>query len=321
MDTQVSTTVPGMRWLVLLPQLPPKPDYLRVKLQRRLQRLGAISLKNGVYALPDHAQTVEDCEWLRRELAADGADLLVCASTLMTGMTDAELRDRFRAASEVEFRAIAREARDALAHEDGEARSAELVRLRKVLAQAVRVDFFDAAGRDDATRSLASLEHRKTELPRSSAVARAAAITPGRTWVTRSGVFVDRIASAWLIRRFIDRRAKFKFVDGGKGYRPASNEVRFDMYQAEYTHVGDRCTFETLLDSFGLDEPALVAIAEIVHDLDCQDDKYQRPETFGIGAVLTGIRQSEPRDDKRLALGWSLFDGLYAQLVGAETKP
>lgn len=321
MDTQESATNSSVRWLVLLPQLPPKPDYLRVKLQRRLQRLGVISLKNGVYVLPERPQTVEDCEWLRRELTADGADLLVCASTLMTGMTDAELRGRFRAACDEEFRAIAREAREAVANDDRDARSAELVRLRKVLAQAVRVDFFDAAGRDEATHSLASLEHPKSEQPRSSAVARAATITPGRTWVTRSGVFVDRIASAWLIRRFIDPKAKFKFVDGGKGYRPAANELRFDMYQAEYTHVGDRCTYETLLETFGLDETALITIAEIVHDLDCQDDKYQRPEAFGIGAVLTGIRQSESRDDKRLVQGWSLFDGLYAQLARAETKP
>jgi hypothetical protein len=149
-------------------------------------------------------------------------------------------------------------------------------------------------------------------------VSLSAEVQPGRTWVTRSGVFVDRIASAWLIRRFIDPKAKFKFVDGSRGYRPTGGELRFDMYQAEYTHQGDRCTFETLLNAFGLADAALVTIGEIIHDIDLQDDKYQRPETSGINAVLTGIRQSEPRDDRRLTMGRSLFDSLYTQISRQE---
>jgi hypothetical protein len=300
-----------MSWLLLLPQLPPKPDYLRVKLQRRLQRLGAIALKNGVYALPAREQTSEDVEWLRRELAEDDAELIVCSAALLGGLSDEELVGRFQSAREEDYRALTEAAREAMANEDGDARSTVLVGLERTLATVKRTDFFEAPSASEARLSLDALAESVASRESARVATGAATVTPGRTWVTRQGVFVDRIASAWLIRRFIDPKAKFKFVDGSRGYRPSANEVRYDMFNAEFTHQGDRCTFETLLDAFALDDPALSAIAEIVHDIDCQDEKFQRAETFGIHAVLTGIRDSEPRDDRRLTMGRALFDGLH----------
>jgi hypothetical protein len=133
----------------------------------------------------------------------------------------------------------------------------------------------------------------------------------GRTWVTRQGIFVDRIASAWLIRRFIDPDARFTFV-APQGYVPAPGELRFDMFQAEYTHEGDRCTFETLLRRFALDDPALVPIAEIVHDIDLKDGKFGREDALGIERVLAGIAAAHADDATRLEHGAALFDGLYA---------
>ena len=133
------------------------------------------------------------------------------------------------------------------------------------------------------------------------------------TWVTRQGVFIDRIASAWLIRRFIDPQAEFSFVPA-RGYKPRPGDLRFDMYQGEYTHVGDRCTFETLLAEFGLDDKALAAIGEIVHDIDCKDDKFGREETAGVLAVVQGIANATKSDAERVERGAMVFDGLYAQL-------
>jgi hypothetical protein len=133
----------------------------------------------------------------------------------------------------------------------------------------------------------------------------------GRTWVTRQGVYVDRIASAWLIRRFIDPEARFKFVPA-KGYTPAPGELRFDMFEAEYTHRGDRCTFEVLLERAGLEDPALQAIAEIVHDIDLKDAKYGRDEAAGIASLITGIARAHPQDEERLAQGSAVFENLYA---------
>ena len=133
----------------------------------------------------------------------------------------------------------------------------------------------------------------------------------GRARVTRQGVHVDRIACAWLIRRFIDERATFKFVPP-RGYVTEPGELRFDMFAAEFTHEGDRCSFEVLLARSGLDDPALTAIAEIVHDVDLKDGKFGRDEASGIKMLIAGICADTRDDDQRLARGAAIFDDLYA---------
>jgi hypothetical protein len=131
-----------------------------------------------------------------------------------------------------------------------------------------------------------------------------------RTWVTRQGVYVDRIASAWLIRRFIDPEARFKFVSG-KGYRPNEGELRFDMFEAEFTHEGDKCTFEVLLERSALKDPALRAIAEIIHDIDLKDSKFGRTEVPGIRTLIEGISVATKDDLQRIARGTEVFNDLY----------
>jgi hypothetical protein len=138
----------------------------------------------------------------------------------------------------------------------------------------------------------------------------------GRTWVTRTGIKVDRMASAWLIRKFIDPRARFKFVPA-KGYQPQARELRFDMFDAEFTHEGDLCTFEVLIQRFGLSDPGLRPLAEIVHDIDLKDAKYGREEAAGIGQLVTGIAAGHADDEERLARGAALFDDLYAAHGGS----
>lgn len=132
----------------------------------------------------------------------------------------------------------------------------------------------------------------------------------GRTWVTRKGIKVDRIGSAWLIRNFIDRKARFKFV-AGQGYSPSQGELRFDMFEAEYTHEGDRCTFEVLMKQFGLDDQALRQLAEVVHDIDLKDGKFGRPETAGLDSMIAGLTVACADDETRLAQGGQLFANLY----------
>jgi hypothetical protein len=136
------------------------------------------------------------------------------------------------------------------------------------------------------------------------------------TWVTRRGVEVDRIASAWLIRRFIDPEARFKFVPA-RGYHPEAGEVRFDMFEADYTHEGDACTFETLIRRFGLEDPALHALAELVHDVDCKDEKFGRAETPGFATIVAGIVAAHADDAARLERGAAVLDDLYAHLKTA----
>lgn len=140
----------------------------------------------------------------------------------------------------------------------------------------------------------------------------------GRTWATRAGIKVDRMASAWLIRTRIDPQATFRFVTESE--RPAEGEVRFDMFEGEFTHVADRCTFEVLVDAFGLaTDTGLVALGEIVHDLDCKDERFNRPEAAGVARMIAGIVARSASDQERLEAGAVLFDTLYRSFAAASS--
>jgi hypothetical protein len=291
-------------WLLLIHQIPPKPAYLRVKVWRRLQEIGAVAIKNSVWALPARDEAHEDFRWLLREIAAGGGDGSICEAGFIEGLADEDVRALFDKARDVDYAALTEEARG-LATEENPDRPA-VAKLRRRLEAIAAIDFFGATGREVAEGLIAGLE--KHEEPSMTEI-----LPKGRVWVTREGVKVDRIASAWLVRRFIDPKARFKFVRPG-GYKPGRNEVRFDMFEAEYTHEGDRCTFEVLLARSGLDDKALAAVAEIVHDLDIKDHRYGRAETAGVGVLLAGIAGGGRGDEERLERGAALFDDLYAAL-------
>jgi hypothetical protein len=226
-------------------QLPPHPDYFRVKVWRRLKGIGAMALKNSVYVLPNGVEEREDFEWLAREIVAGGGEATLCEANFLTATSDLELT----------------------------ASSTERW----------------------------SSQHRRRR-PR------------GALWVTRRGVHVDRIASAWLIRRSIDPAADFKFVDPTM-YEPDDNELRFDMFDAEYTHIGTACTFEVLLDAFELrNDVGLSSIAEIVHDIDCKDDLFGRAETVDVACALDELYARHGSDGARLDHGSVLFESLYWML-------
>jgi hypothetical protein len=309
------------RWLLLVHQLPAKPAYLRVKIWRRLQALGAVAVKNAVHALPasDHAQ--EDFEWLLKEIVDAGGEALICWAEFIDGLTDADVRELFNAAREAAYADIGTEARALSARlagtPPGESRAelkAQLARLKNRHVQTIAIDFFDANGRQATDGLVRGLEHALAEQsiePAGERTPEPGANLTGRVWVTRTGVHVDRIACAWLVRRFIDSNASFKFVPA-KGYVPEPNELRFDMFDAEFTHEGDRCSFEVLMTRAGLDDPALDAIGEIVHDIDLKDEKFGRDEAPGIKTLINGICADTRDDDERLVRGAAIFADLYA---------
>ena len=309
-------------WLLLIHQLPAKPAYLRVKIWRRLQELGAVAVKNAVHALPMNDETQEDFEWLLREIIEGGGEAVVCEARLIDGLSDEEVRALFDRARNADYEDVAKRARSLaskLRPNSRPERLAELrvqvARLQKRLSQVVAIDFFGAVGRDQAEGLLRTLESRLnkdddvTDKARAGADRKDFGSLRGRTWVTRQGVYVDRIASAWLISRFIDPQARFKFVSG-KGYRPAEGELRFDMFEAEFTHEGDKCTFEVLLERAPKDA-ALRAIADIVHDIDLKDDKFGRTEVAGIRTLIEGISVTTKDDSERIARGTEVLNNLY----------
>jgi hypothetical protein len=310
--------------LLLIHQLPPKPPYLRVKVWRRLQSLGAVALKNSVYLLPSTEEAREDFEWTLREIVKDGGEASLCEARLVDGLTDDEVRALFLRAREGDYRALASDvrafARDAFSSSralSAEARAdaeTALRRFRKRLAEIEKIDFFAAPGREAVGGLIAGLEQRlspeRSSAPGIAPRSLAASAAKGRTWVTRKGIHVDRMACAWLIRRFIDQDAAFKFVTA-RGYAPAPGEIRFDMFDAEFTHEGDLCSFEVMLRAFELKDPALHALGEIVHDIDLKDGKFERDETPGVDHLIAGIAWLHAEDAARLEHGAVLFDALH----------
>ena len=317
-------------WLLLIHQLPAKPAYARVKVWRRLQALGAVIVKNAVYALPSNEEAQEDFAWLAREIVELGGEALVCEAELVEGLGDAELRQMFVATRNEDYARLAEEARALVARLDGATAGGERAdiatqtgRLRKQLSEIAAIDFFAADGREAVEPLIVRLEHHLSQgseamnpqqgTPTAPSAGRAA---DGKIWVTREHVQIDRIASAWLVRRFIDPAARFKFV-ATRSYAPRTNEMRFDMFEGEYTHEGDRCTFEVLLQRAGIDDPALAAIGEIIHDIDLKDGKYGREETAGIRTLMSGIAAAHREDEQRLARGAAVLDDLYEYFKAA----
>jgi hypothetical protein len=313
-----------MAWLAFTYSLPSKgSSNPRVTAWRRLQRLGAISITGGVYLLPEQPDTLESFQWLAQEISHAQGEALVIRVAAFEGLSHAAVISQFHDARRPEYEELAGRVDDLLAElpdDPPQARRLDglesLEKLRKRHAEISRRDFFKTPEGGDVAAKLAQLSARLT-----TGSTPAEAVEPvnptdfiGKVWVTRPRPFVDRLASVWLIRRFIDAGALVRYRD-----TPKPGEISFDMPNARFNHVGTLCTFEVLLASFSLDKPGLQTVAEIVHDLDLQDGLYARPETVGLEAVMSGWRQLPLSDDELEARGICLFEGLYQSLVTAET--
>lgn len=305
------------RWLLLGHQLPARSSNARVKTWRRLQQMGAVPARNAVYVLPNTAQGREEFEWIRSEIVALGGDATVfAADAISQGGTD-DLVAMFRRAREHDYRALkteldrllpkGRSRRQPAASPRGKA-ARSLRALRDRFRAIERIDFCDAPARHEAAAALAALEQavqRRQPHPGDARGLESLAGFRGRRWVTRPRPGVDRMASAWLIRRFIDPDASFAFAD-----HPAGGDVPFDMYSGEFSHRGGLCTFEVLAGRFRLRQTAVATIGQIVHDLDLNDAMYDPPEAAAIGRMVDGLRAIHPDDAALLEQGITMFDAL-----------
>jgi hypothetical protein len=310
---------PPHKWLLLIHQIPPKPAYLRNKIAKRLSRLGAVPVKNSVYVLPAAEGTLEDLQWVRREVVSGGGDAFVCEARFVDGLTEEETEARFRTARDADYHALADDLRPTITaikrkkKLDAGTRAevtASLDRARKRFEDIVAIDFFSASGREVVAGLMGDLAARLGGGAAATSSSLDRADYQARTWVTRQNIHVDRIACTWLIRRFIDPKARFKFVPG-KTYEPRNSELRFDMFDAEFTHEGDKCSFEVLIERFGLRDPGLGAIAEIVHDIDLKDGKFGRRDAEGVARVISALAGSAKDDEERVARGATLFGDLH----------
>lgn len=303
-----------MAWIAFSYSLPSKArSSPRVALWRRLRRLGAIAPKAGVYVLPGRDDCLEAFQWLAQEVEQAGGEAVVLRVERFDGLTDAELVGLFRRARKGDYDAIEAEAirleKASRKSGDRPRLRGELGRLQRAQAALGRMDFFDSPEGARVGARLARIEQALSD-SRPLAVGRASREDlRRRRWVTRPRPHVDRLACAWLIRRFINRKAVIRYADAA---RPG--EVAFDMPGAPFGHRGNLCTFQTMAAALGLDDAGVAAIAEIVHEIDLRDGRYSRPETEGVDAVLRGWLAGGLSDGELEAHGIALFEGLYAAL-------
>ena len=309
-------------WLVLVVGLPSHPSSRRVRTWRRLRALGAVALKNSVYVLPFTPESYEQLQWLTQEVQRDGGEATLLKVDRIETMDRAALVRLFNDARDLDYRRLGEQYRKLLQALDGKPgrrgaprRPVELARLGRELESLRAIDFFGAPGGAEVMRLREAVESRL-----SPADARAGGAAPplrelrGRRWVTRPRPHVDRIASAWLVKRFVDPDAEFVFAP--EDALPAG-AVPFDVLGAELGHHGDDCTFETLVQRAGLRDRRIARLAEIVHEADLRDGKYDRPEARGIDLAIRGLLAVTTDDHDVLAAGLRLFDGLYASVGGS----
>jgi hypothetical protein len=300
-------------WLILLLSLPPRPSSLRVRAWRRVRALGAVPLKSGAYLLPDTGDRYDQFQWLAQEVQRDGGDATLVRVDRVENMQQPDIVRLFQEARNLDYAALAERYRKLLKGRRPRLGD-ELARLARELTRISEIDFFEASGRREVERIREAVEQRTASgraRPSGAAPPLDFAALKGRRWVTRPRPHVDRIASAWLIKRFVDAEAEFAFAPPDQ---VPADAIPFDMAGVDLGHQGDDCTFETILRRTGLRDRKLTILAEIVHEADLKDEKFARDEARGIDLALRGLLAAIKDDHEALALGMTLFDGLYATI-------
>jgi hypothetical protein len=293
-------------WLFLTFTLTGKQASKRVEVWRKLQRYGTVPLGNSGYLLPNSPANEERFQWLATAIRKYGGDASMVRVQSIDNISTPQLITRFREARAKDYQNLIRELEQSLAKGRDEERLRRLARLRSRFQEIREVDFFSSPLQKRVEELLATADANRAAKPSSE-------IDPkdykNRLWVTRPRPGVDRSASAWLIRRFIDPKARFGFA---REEQVLEDFVAFDMFHgAGFGHRGEDCTFETLQKGFRLRDPKIKVIGEIIHDADISDDKFGHKEGFGIDEVLKGWARQGIPDADLLERGMQLIEGLY----------
>lgn len=317
------------KWILFIHQIAQDAPNLRVKVWRDLKKYGAVLFKNAVYILPYTKEHEEIMQWLCKQIKDNGSDASLFITQSLDKKQDDEIIKAFHETCSKEYIAIA-DACDDLLHKIEKIEGTEgitdslvsdfrksLNEITKSTEYIARIDFFNASQKDRVSKKIQLIRQKlegwaktpKMEVGGINKIYRVKDYA-GKKWATRKDIYIDRIASAWLIKRFIDPKARFIFLSKSKNKAP-TDTIPFDMYGAAFTHHGNDCTFETLIKAFNLKYSALQPIAEIVHDIDLKDNKYDRKEADGIDQIIAGLSQRLRNDNKLLEKGMEIFDALY----------
>ena len=302
-----------LTWLLLLLRLPATHKAERVAIWRKVKKSGAIQIQTSTYILPDEPARYELFQWLTQEIRSAGGDATLVRAREIEGLPNEKLIELFNTARAKEYATLRESLRGALSHRrktrSSPAVGDNLDRVRKQFREIRQTDFFNCPRAQDVEMLLRKMEGTQ---PGEASVSKVATRDyRGRTWVTRPRPEIDRVGSGWLIRKFVDPKAKFIFA---KRIPANDRAVSFDMLDAEFSHHGEDCTFETLLKRFRIQDKAANKIGEMIHDADLDDEKFQRTECIGIDRVLKGWAREGISDQEILRRGLQCFDGLYAFL-------
>ncbi len=317
----------SQEWLLVFYSVPSNPVSNRMKIWRKLAKVGAVQLKGSVYILPATEEHEEFCQWLIGEVKSMGGDGAFVRSAEIKTMTDTDIRQLFTTQADREYHRLEKvidvferkiqSIRKGSKSEAVKHLADQAAKLTKEFEELRKRDYFESSTGHILKKRIQALEAAlrdaggKAPEGAASIVAKRTQDYRGKIWATRKNPFVDRMASAWLIKRFIDPKASFVFIDERDVASLDNTTVAFDMRGAAFTHVGDLCTFEVLVKSFGIKDKAVKKIAEIVHDVDVKDDKYGKPEATGVEDILAGIRKTAKNDTDGLERGMAAFEMLY----------
>jgi hypothetical protein len=302
-------------WLLLLYGLPTRKTAERVSLWRKLKKFGAIQLKSSAYVLPDNPVNYERFQWLSKQIVDGGGEATLIRVAQIEGMPDERIVQMFVEARGVEYKELIAAGREMLAgskRQKPQMLAGELEKLQRRFDEIRGIDYFHSPSAHDAQTLLQQIGNRFASKDAAAVLPKSdAAKFSGRIWLTRPRPGIDRAGSAWLIQKFIDPKARFVF-----GTQPAKHPdaLPFDMLDAEFSHQGEDCTFETLVKRFGITDQVVLQMAEMIHDADLEDSKFQRCECIGINCVLSGWARTKMSDAELLAKGMECFEGLYKSL-------
>src|SRR5215472_11469228 len=295
-------------WLLLTFTLPTKRASQRVEIWRKLQRYGAVPLGNSGYLLPETPSNEERFQWLATAIRKYGGEASVVHVKSIDNISTPQLIGRFAEARVRDYQELIRDLEEFSSIPQPKRSIARLSRLRSRYQEVVEVDFFDSPLQKRVGELLARADEARVGPNTLEAKQVNARDYKGRLWVTRPKPGVDRSASAWLIRGFIDKNARFTFA---REDRIPKETVPFDMYHGGFGHRGDDCTFETLQKDFKIRDRQVKVISEIVHDADFADGKFGRKEGYGVDEILKGWARQGVGDQELLARGMQLIEGLY----------
>lgn len=318
------------KWLVFFYSVPSRPVSKRMKIWRRLIKAGALHFSGSVYILPFNDDNLEFFQWLTAEINVMGGEGSFIRVRNIETIKNSEIKALFNKQRDKEYKLVEKELdeierriqsiKKGTKNQDKKRLFVQFNKVNKEFEEINKIDFFDAESGKVIKEKILTIKAEINatmgfEIKKEKSVEiahRNANEFKGRIWVTRKKPFVDRMASAWLIRNFIDKDALFDFKDENDLEGLDDRFITFDIQGGVFTHIGNMCTFEILLKTFNLQNKALKKIAEVVHELDIKDGKYIVPEAKGIEDILMGIRKTAKNDIEGLEKGISLFDMLYA---------